>query len=176
MDKQKIIIIGEPHLGIIEALKHRNLSDMFEINTVTPEQLEGLKKEYGLMHTEPIVVPLAPPPIVIDSYFKSPPSRKDRRKAERENKKKAQCPAIPVPKESDPDKAICGINCKCQTGEDCYGEAGLNLVAIEESGRSWPEDYPHENGNYPNICVYCKQTFIGHKRRAICKLCNNKQS
>lgn len=37
--------------------------------------------------------------------------------------------------------------------------------------RDWPEDFPHENGNYVCRCVTCKQNFIGHKRRVQCKAC-----
>lgn len=37
--------------------------------------------------------------------------------------------------------------------------------------RSWPEDAGHENGNYSCCCVVCLRMFVGHKRRAICKVC-----
>lgn len=40
-----------------------------------------------------------------------------------------------------------------------------------ELDRDWPEDSGMENGNYQNRCVMCKELFIGHKRRAICKVC-----
>ncbi len=36
----------------------------------------------------------------------------------------------------------------------------------------WPEDFSHENGNYMCQCCICKATFVGHKRRVICKLCD----
>jgi hypothetical protein len=39
------------------------------------------------------------------------------------------------------------------------------------SSRDWPEDFPGENGNYTNRCIFCKQTFVGHKRRMVCKEC-----
>lgn len=39
------------------------------------------------------------------------------------------------------------------------------------SERDWPEDYPHENGNYRNVCVRCNEVFHGHKRRYACKSC-----
>ncbi len=39
------------------------------------------------------------------------------------------------------------------------------------SDRDWPEDFPHENGSYFNQCFVCKETFLGYKRRAICKKC-----
>jgi len=41
----------------------------------------------------------------------------------------------------------------------------------EGSVRDWPEDSSHENGNYHNLCVVCGSSFIGHKRRVICKVC-----
>lgn len=37
--------------------------------------------------------------------------------------------------------------------------------------RSWPEDFPHENGRYLCRCVHCGHTFEGHKRRVSCKVC-----
>ena len=38
--------------------------------------------------------------------------------------------------------------------------------------RDWPEDFAHENGNYLCLCCLCKETFAGHKRRIVCKLCD----
>lgn len=38
------------------------------------------------------------------------------------HKRRVLCRVCAIP------KPICGENCGCQTGEDCYGEAGLNLV------------------------------------------------
>ena len=40
-----------------------------------------------------------------------------------------------------------------------------------EEERSFPEDAVHENGNYHCRCVVCEQTFIGYKRRVVCKVC-----
>jgi hypothetical protein len=37
--------------------------------------------------------------------------------------------------------------------------------------RDWTEDFPHENGKYQNECLVCRETFLGHKRRVVCKLC-----
>lgn len=37
--------------------------------------------------------------------------------------------------------------------------------------RDWREDSSHENGNYNCTCCLCKETFIGHKRRVVCKVC-----
>lgn len=42
----------------------------------------------------------------------------------------------------------------------------------ESSDRDWSEDFSHENGNYFNNCIECKQQFKGHKRRVICKKCS----
>ena len=42
------------------------------------------------------------------------------------------------------------------------------------TSRDWQEDFSHENGNYECHCVECGQTFCGHKRRVICKLCTTK--
>lgn len=39
--------------------------------------------------------------------------------------------------------------------------------------RDWSEDFPYENGNYQNRCVECKEIFIGHKRRVVCKKCQS---
>ena len=36
----------------------------------------------------------------------------------------------------------------------------------------WPEDFAHENGQYVNKCIRCRESFIGHKRRATCKRCD----
>jgi hypothetical protein len=37
--------------------------------------------------------------------------------------------------------------------------------------RSWPEDAANENGAYNCTCCVCLRTFIGHKRRVICRVC-----
>jgi DNA repair exonuclease SbcCD ATPase subunit len=41
----------------------------------------------------------------------------------------------------------------------------------KEGAWNWTEDYPHENGRYQNKCGICGQLFMGHKRRAVCKVC-----
>lgn len=38
--------------------------------------------------------------------------------------------------------------------------------------RSWPEDESHENGDYFNNCALCLRTFMGHKRRVVCRACS----
>ena len=37
--------------------------------------------------------------------------------------------------------------------------------------RDWHLDAKLPNGNYMNRCVSCGETFIGHKRRVICREC-----
>ena len=51
-------------------------------------------------------------------------------------------------------------------------EVELDIVATT-SPRDWSEDFKHENGNYQNKCVNCEKWFIGHKRRIVCKVCDN---
>lgn len=41
----------------------------------------------------------------------------------------------------------------------------------DENPRHWSEDFDHENGNYVNTCMFCKEEFRGHKRRVACKVC-----
>jgi len=45
------------------------------------------------------------------------------------------------------------------------------LPGYAPSVRDWTEDAAHENGQYQNQCVTCKELFIGHKRRHVCKKC-----
>lgn len=40
--------------------------------------------------------------------------------------------------------------------------------------QSYQEDYAHENGNYLNTCILCKEHFLGHKRRVCCKVCTER--
>lgn len=42
---------------------------------------------------------------------------------------------------------------------------------LEESPRSWPEDYSDENGQYIQTCLNCNRQFMGHKRRVVCREC-----
>ena len=44
-------------------------------------------------------------------------------------------------------------------------------VELADSKRSWIDDFKFENGNYYNSCVFCKELFIGHKRRVVCREC-----
>lgn len=67
---------------------------------------------------------------------------------------------------------------KAYDGKSIGEEAG-----IPESGETvdafkthpacnWPEDYELENGNYINTCSICKLPFKGHKRRVVCRMCD----
>ncbi len=47
--------------------------------------------------------------------------------------------------------------------------------AAGASERDWPEDFSHENGNYQNQCVGCGEMFKGHKRRVVCRACDDFQ-
>lgn len=49
------------------------------------------------------------------------------------------------------------------------------LTWEQASAGNWEEDFTHENGNYLNICLECKNTFRGHKRRVMCKVCFEKE-
>lgn len=51
-----------------------------------------------------------------------------------------------------------------------------SFAKIKKYEGCYPEDYPHENGNYINICRKCGNEFFGHKRRVWCKLCLNDSS
>ena len=42
------------------------------------------------------------------------------------------------------------------------------------SERDWTADFGDENGNYQNQCAECKELFIGHKRRCVCRACFNR--
>lgn len=81
----------------------------------------------------------------------------------------------------DPDKNLPGCMMP-DGGECCESYAALyadwkRLRALSRSeapaNRNWIEDATHENGNYECSCVECGQSFIGHKRRVLCKLCSN---
>lgn len=42
----------------------------------------------------------------------------------------------------------------------------------EVSRGDWVEDFEHENGQYECRCIMCNRSFVGHKRRVICKICH----
>jgi hypothetical protein len=50
--------------------------------------------------------------------------------------------------------------------------AGYKLLKdTTPSEREWVEDADHENGRYFNTCCECGRSFVGHKRRVVCKHC-----
>lgn len=55
---------------------------------------------------------------------------------------------------------------------------GLNALvdADNPTGRSYPEDFTHENGNYFCSCIVCSKQFCGHKRRMVCKRCSSQET
>lgn len=46
-----------------------------------------------------------------------------------------------------------------------------NVIPSFDSPKNWTEDYEGKIGGYINKCVDCKNTFLGDKRRYICKEC-----
>jgi hypothetical protein len=48
----------------------------------------------------------------------------------------------------------------------------IAIVRTKGSERDWSEDFLHENGVYNNWCCRCQKTFLGYKRRVVCKLCS----
>jgi len=56
----------------------------------------------------------------------------------------------------------------------CWEYVTLRDTPKQESHQpvDWTEDAKHENGNYGCRCAICGRSFIGHKRRVVCKLCD----
>jgi hypothetical protein len=50
-------------------------------------------------------------------------------------------------------------------------EERKSMWAIESTPGDWPEDAKYENGSYFCKCMHCSKTFIGYKRRVVCKVC-----
>jgi hypothetical protein len=44
-----------------------------------------------------------------------------------------------------------------------------------DDSRNWVEDYPHDNGQYMNLCRTCERLFMGYKRRCQCRDCAHPQ-
>ncbi len=53
------------------------------------------------------------------------------------------------------------------------GEEGRIMIR-HPNPRDWTEDFAHENGNYLCRCVGCHETFTGHKRRVVCRVCHDR--
>lgn len=69
--------------------------------------------------------------------------------------------------------ARCKRTCSLRPGETlCVSCSSMPMGTDPE--RNWPEDAPHENGNYYCTCCHCGESFVGHKRRVVCKVCHNK--
>ena len=48
----------------------------------------------------------------------------------------------------------------------------LDPQYLSDDPRDYVEDWPGENGRYCNTCLTCDHTFIGHKRRCHCRVCD----
>jgi hypothetical protein len=55
---------------------------------------------------------------------------------------------------------------------DIRALASPDTSTSQNTNRNWTEDAAHENGNYECRCVECGNSFIGHKRRVLCRLCS----
>lgn len=67
--------------------------------------------------------------------------------------------------------------CRAMADNACARPSICQVHAVQQdadASRDWPEDFPHENGQYMNTCYLCKNTFIGHKRRVVCKVCSDR--
>ena len=51
----------------------------------------------------------------------------------------------------------------------------MNCLLPIGSDRDWVEDWEHENGTYGNKCCRCGKTFVGYKRRVVCKKCHDEE-
>lgn len=76
-----------------------------------------------------------------------------------------------------------GLNTKEISDEDWSKRNGIDVwntrtptnesPAPQAEVRNWTEDFSHENGEYECKCCKCGHSFIGHKRRVLCKSCSN---
>lgn len=37
--------------------------------------------------------------------------------------------------------------------------------------KDWVEDFSLPEGKFAHLCLFCKEGFVGHKRRVACKQC-----
>jgi len=64
-----------------------------------------------------------------------------------------------------------------EAGDGEPSPAKSSAVGVpSEPDYDWPEDFDHENGRYYCKCSQCDCTFIGHKRRVVCRKCANQAS
>lgn len=71
------------------------------------------------------------------------------------------------PEKREPHNDPFEVEITSDLGKEIQKVIGSN---IPES-KNWTEDYHLENGQYLNTCCHCKSTFIGYKRRVVCKEC-----
>lgn len=46
------------------------------------------------------------------------------------------------------------------------------MMSNAPTPHDWVEDWSDDNGQYMGTCCVCKATFIGHKRRPVCRQCH----
>jgi hypothetical protein len=46
-----------------------------------------------------------------------------------------------------------------------------NQIPEKKDSRDWIEDFSKPDGRFIHKCVFCKESFIGHKLRVACKIC-----
>lgn len=51
-----------------------------------------------------------------------------------------------------------------------------DFMTTSTSPRDWPEDFLYESGNYMCRCSACHETFVGYKRRVVCKVCHDRDA
>lgn len=56
-------------------------------------------------------------------------------------------------------------------GDQFLVNAARDQLKADPHAGDWPEDFPHENGNYYCHCLRCGSQFVGYKRRLECKVC-----
>jgi hypothetical protein len=123
----------------------------------------------------------------IRQFFGRVPNRQERRSPEGKKAVKAaeqireqaaracfeaalqKCPIAPAPATSAAKSTVPELKRPSPEAIEA-ASAEFRGVSLEDS-RNWTEDYPHENGNYQNLCYTCNRFFYGHKRRVICRDC-----
>jgi hypothetical protein len=50
----------------------------------------------------------------------------------------------------------------------------MDIQELRDSNKSWQQDFVSEDGNYVSNCAICHCDFIGHKRRVVCRECQEK--
>lgn len=83
---------------------------------------------------------------------------------------KSWCLNIPARPNEDPDLVFSELVRRFR-GKDGVKHFPEPDLPGSEISRDWTEDFQHENGNYMNLCCRCNESFSGHKRRNICRIC-----